>query len=50
MIARLLAQHDVRAELLDLELNERLSYELSPHALHQLRNDADMGVQLTSPS
>jgi sensor c-di-GMP phosphodiesterase-like protein len=30
MIGRLLAHHDVRAELLNLKLNERLSYELSP--------------------
>jgi EAL domain-containing protein (putative c-di-GMP-specific phosphodiesterase class I) len=46
MIGRLLAHHDVRAELLNLKLNERLSYELSPDALNELRKVAGMGVQL----
>jgi EAL domain-containing protein (putative c-di-GMP-specific phosphodiesterase class I) len=46
MIGRLLAHHEVRAELLNLKLNERLSYELSPDALHELRTVAGMGVQL----
>jgi EAL domain-containing protein (putative c-di-GMP-specific phosphodiesterase class I) len=46
MIAGLLDQHDVRPDLLTLKLNERLSYELSPDALTELRNVAKMGVQL----
>ena len=46
MIAGFLHQHDVRAELLTLKLNERLAYDLSEDALRELRNVAGMGVQL----
>jgi len=46
VIAELLARHDVRADLLTLKLNERLSYELSTDAVGELRDVAGMGVQL----
>jgi EAL domain-containing protein (putative c-di-GMP-specific phosphodiesterase class I) len=46
LIADLLAHHDVRAHLLTLKLNERLTYELSDDALRELRRVAEMGVQL----
>jgi EAL domain-containing protein (putative c-di-GMP-specific phosphodiesterase class I) len=45
-IAEMLERHDVRADQLTLKLNERLSYELSPAAVGELRSVGAMGVQL----
>jgi EAL domain-containing protein (putative c-di-GMP-specific phosphodiesterase class I) len=46
IVSELLARHDVRAELLTIELNERLGCDLSPNAARELRKVAAMGVHL----
>jgi EAL domain-containing protein (putative c-di-GMP-specific phosphodiesterase class I) len=46
VIGELLALHDVRADLLTIELNERLRFDLSPEAIRGLCDVAGMGVHL----
>lgn len=48
VVAELLARHDVRADLLTIELNERSRCELSPDQARQLKALATMGVNLVA--
>ena len=48
MVADLLARHDVRAEVLTIELNERTRCELNPNQVRQLKSLANMGVNLVA--
>jgi EAL domain-containing protein (putative c-di-GMP-specific phosphodiesterase class I) len=48
LVADLLARHDVRAEVLTIELNERVRCELNPAQVQQLKSLANMGVNLVA--